>query len=181
MNEPGILLTLEENRTQLARVIDRFGWSIDDPSVRILDRSPVDVYVDELVYELLDSMEEVGARRIVIDSFTDLAHVSPDTTRLIEYVYSLVQRCSRIGVSLMFTYETVELFGISRISDYGISNISDNVVLLQHLPDGTEMKRAISVLKSRGTAPVTQIKEFTISPSGIELGEPVEANRLYRT
>jgi circadian clock protein KaiC len=178
--EPGVLLTLQENRTQLARILDRFGWSIDDPHVRILDRSPVDVYADELVYELLDAIEAVGARRIVVDSYTDLARVSPDRLRLNEFSYSLVQRCARRGVSLMFTYETVELFGISRISDYGISNISDNVVLLQHLPDGTEMKRAISILKSRGTAPTIGIREFTISPKGIELGEPVQASRLYR-
>jgi len=178
--EPGILLTLQENRTQLARVIDRFGWSIDDPSVCIMDRSPVDAYVDELVYQLLDAMQEFGARRIVVDSYTDLARLSPDRTRLREFTYSLIQRCARNGVSLMFTHETVELFGISRMSDYGISNISDNVVLLQHFPDGTDMKRAINVVKSRGTAPLTGIREFTISPKGIEVGEPVDANRLYR-
>lgn len=178
--EPGILLTLQENRTQLARMMSRFGWSIDDPRVRILDRSPVDVYVDELVYELIDCLDTVGARRIVVDSFSDLARASSDPTRLGDFTYSLVQRCARSGVSLMFTYETLELFGITRISDYGISNISDNVVLLQLLPDGAEMKRAISVLKSRATAPSTGIREFTISTEGIELGGPVNASRLYR-
>jgi circadian clock protein KaiC len=177
-DEPGVLLTMQENRTQLRRVMDRFGWRIDN--LCVLDRSPVDVYLDELVYELLDRIEEVGARRVVVDSYTDLARVSPDPTRLAEFTYSLVQRCARRGVSLMFTYETLELFGISRISDYGISNISDNVILLQHLPDGTEMKRAISVLKSRGTAPSIGIREFRISSEGIKLGEPVSADRLYR-
>jgi circadian clock protein KaiC len=116
----------------------------------------------------------------VVDSYTDLARVSADPTRLAEFTYSLVQRCARRGISLMFTYETVELFGISRVSDYGISNISDNVVVLQHLPDGTEMKRAISVLKSRATAPAIGLREFTISPAGIELGKPVPAERMYR-
>jgi circadian clock protein KaiC len=178
--EPGVFLTLQENRSQLARVAAPFGWTTDRPDVHILDRSPVDVYLDELVYELLDRVEEVGARRVVVDSYTDLARVSADPTRLAELTYSLVHRCARRGISLMFTYETVELFGISRISDYGISNISDNVVLLQHLPDGTEMKRAISILKSRGTAAAIGLREFTISPAGIELGEPVQANLIYR-
>lgn len=178
-NESGVLLTLQENRSQLVRVMGPFGWSIDRPDVQILDRSPVDVYLDELIYELLDRVEEVGARRVVVDSYTDLVRVSPDPTRLAEFTYSLVQRCARRGISLMMTYETVELFGISRISDYGISNISDNVLFLQYLPDGTEMKRAISVLKSRGTAPAMGLREFTISSAGIELGEPVPADRIY--
>jgi circadian clock protein KaiC len=135
--------------------------------------------LDELVYELLDRVEEVDARRIVLDSYTDLVRVSPDPTRLTEFTYSLVQRCARRGISLMFTYETVELFGLSRISDRGISNISDNVLFLQYLADGTEMKRAIGVLKSRGTAPDIGLREFTISSAGIGLGEPVPAHRIH--
>lgn len=179
-DEPGVLLTLQENRTQLARVMERFGWSIDRPGVRVLDRSPVDVYLDELVYELLDCIEETGARRAVVDSYTDLERVSADPTRLGELTYSLVQRCARNGVSLMFTFETPELFGITRISEHGISNISDNIILLQHLADGTDLKRALSVLKSRATAPTGGIREFSITPNGIELGEPVRADHLYR-
>lgn len=160
--------------------MSRFGWSIDDPRVHILNRSPVGVYVDELVYELLDRLDDIGARRIVVDGYNDLARASPDVTRLNEYLYSLVQRCARSGVSLMLTYETPDLFGISRISDYGISNICDNVILLQLLPDGTELKRVMSVLKSRATAASTAIREFSISTRGIELGQPVSAGRLYR-
>ena len=105
-DEPGVFVTLQENRTQLARVIGRFGWTIDDPNVTIMDRSPVDLYVDELVYELLDRIQEAGARRLVVDSLNDLIVAAPDPMRLREFLYSLVQRCARLGVSLMFTYET---------------------------------------------------------------------------
>ena len=136
-DEPGVFVTLQENRTQLARVIGRFGWTIDDPNVTIMDRSPVDLYVDELVYELLDRIHEVGARRLVIDSLNDLIVAAPDPMRLREFLYSLVQRCARLGVSLMFTYETMELFRITRLSELGMSHIADNVVLLQHVQDGS--------------------------------------------
>src|SRR4029078_9433801 len=61
--EPGVYVSLQENRMQIARLIARFGWTIDDPNVVIMDRSPVDLYLDELVYELLDRISEVGARR----------------------------------------------------------------------------------------------------------------------
>src|SRR5215211_644246 len=52
------------------------------------------------------------------------------STRFREFVYSLVQRCSRSGVSLLFTFESVELFQVTRLSEVGMSHISDNVVLL---------------------------------------------------
>jgi circadian clock protein KaiC len=178
--EPSIFLTLQENRTQLARVVGRFGWSIDDPYVTVMDRSPVDLYVDELVYEVLDQIHRVGARRLVIDSLNDLIVAAPDPVRLREFLYSLVQRCARLGVSVMFTYETMELFRISRLSELGMSHVADNVVLLQHVHDRSTMRRALTVLKSRGSVSSAVISEFHISADGITLGEPIDMSSTDR-
>jgi circadian clock protein KaiC len=172
-NEPGVLLTLQENRHQLTRIVERFGWSVDDPNVRIIDRSPVDVYIDELVYELLDIVNETGARRIVIYSFNDLDTSGSDPTRFLEFVYSLVQRCSHLGVSLMFTYEIAELFHTTRLSDKGISHIADNVVLLQYFQSGPGMKRSLTIIKSRGSSAANTTREFRIAPNGMTLGEAI--------
>ncbi len=177
-HEPGILVTLQENRIQLTRIIERFGWSIDDPMVTVMDQSPVDVYIDELVYELLDRIHAVSARRVVIDSLNDVSAAAPDRTRLREFLYSLVQRCAQLGVSLMFTHETVELFRISRISEFGMSHIADNVVLLQHIRDGSRMKRALSVLKTRGSTNSASVREFEIARDGITLGELIDLHAL---
>jgi circadian clock protein KaiC len=174
-NEPGVLLTLQENRHQLARIIERFGWSIDDPNVRVIDRSPIDVYVDELVYELLDIVKQFGARRIVIDSFNDLDTSGSDPVRFTEFVYSLVQRCSHLGVSLMFTYELAELFHTTRISDSGISHLADNVVLLQYVKHGPHMNRSLTIIKSRGSGATNTTREFRIADNGITLGDPIDA------
>jgi circadian clock protein KaiC len=178
LDEPGVFLTLQESRTQLARVIDRFGWAFDHPNVTIMDRSPIDVYVDELVYELLDRIRDVGARRVVIDSLNDLVVATPDPLRLREFIHSLVHRCARLGISVMFTYETMELFGITRLNEIGMSHIADNVVLLQHVQHGSEMRRALSVLKSRGSTHSALISEFKISTHGITLGEPIDLRTI---
>jgi circadian clock protein KaiC len=178
-DEPGIFVTLEENRTQLGRVIGRFGWSIDNPNVTIMDRSPVDIYIDELVYDVIDRIREVGARRVVVDSLNDLAAAAPDPTRLREFLYSFVQRCARLGVSVMFTYETMELFRVTQLSEFGMSHVADNVVLLQHVQDGSQMRRALTVLKSRGSMNSAVISEFKISVDGITLGEPLDLRKFW--
>jgi circadian clock protein KaiC len=49
------------------------------------------------VYELLDTVDRTGARRVVIDSPGDLGFVAGEEARYREYLYSLVQRCSRRG------------------------------------------------------------------------------------
>ncbi len=131
--EPGIIATLQENPIQLERVAEGFGWSLAEDGVELLYRSPVDLLVDQWVYELFAAVERTGARRILIDSLGDLAFAAGDEVRYREYLYSLVQRCSRRGVSLMLTFELADLFRVTRLSEMGISHVSDNVVLLQYL------------------------------------------------
>ena len=173
-----MFVTMQESRRQLARIVERFGWSIDDPRVTILDRSPVDMYIDELIYEVLVRLQSTGARRVVVDSLNDVMLASPDSIRLREFLYSFVQRCVQQDVSAMLTYETMELFRMTLLSEVGMSHIADNVVLLQHYQDGPEIKRALAVLKSRGSQNSNTIREFKISASGITLGDAVDLSKF---
>lgn len=179
-DEPGVLVTLQESRTQLARIVEGFGWSLTDRAVTVMDRSPVDVHIDELVYDLLDCIDETGARRIVIDSLNDLMIAAGDPLRFREFCYSLIQRLARAGISVMFTLEVPELFRITRLSELGMSHIADNVVLLQHLHSGDEMTRALTVLKTRGASHASTVREFQITPEGIALGETLDIETLLR-
>ncbi|HYM97525.1 MAG TPA: ATPase domain-containing protein, partial [Candidatus Sulfotelmatobacter sp.] len=128
--EPGILATFQENETQLGRIVQSFGWSLENDKVHVLGRSIVDMYLDEWVYELLDLIETTGARRVVIDSLPDLITTAGDPIRFREWISSLSQRCTRAGVSLMMIVEVPELFQLRRVSEQGLSHLTDNVVLL---------------------------------------------------
>ena len=120
---------------------------------------------------LFRSVERTGARRVLIDSLTDLQFAAPDEIRFREYMYSLVQRFSRQSVSLFMTSELPDLFEVTRLSEFGVSHLSDNVVLLQYIRDGSIVRRALSVLKTRASRHEPEIREFRIAPEGILLGE----------
>lgn len=177
LGDRGVLATLQENPTQLERIVRGFGWSLDHPAVHVMYRTPVDIYLDEWVYELLRTIERTGARRVMIDSLGDLRAAAGDEIRFREYIYSLLQRLTRQGVSVMMTQEIPELFGVTRLSEYGISHLSDNVVLLQYLRRDSQVKRAITVMKTRGSAHDPRILEFEITPSGFVLGERFAADQ----
>jgi circadian clock protein KaiC len=177
--EPGVLATLQEHPTQLARIVKGFGWSAEEEGVELMYRSPVDIYTDEWVYDLLEAVERTGARRVVIDSLTDLQFASPDQTRFREYMYSLVQRFSREGVSLFMTSELPDLFRVSRLSEFGVSHLSDNVVVLQYIRDGSTVRRALTVLKTRASRHEPEIREFKITREGILLGDPFDPTQRF--
>jgi len=170
--EPGLVATLQENPTQLGRIARGFSWSLADKHIMLMHRSPVDLYVDEWVYDLLDNVERGGVRRVLLDSLGDLRFASPDAARFREYTYSLLQRFSRGGVSVMMTYEVPELFGLTELTEHGASHLSDNVILLQYRLDAAEVRRTLTVLKTRSGGHDSRVREFQITPGGITLTGP---------
>ncbi|WP_214364438.1 ATPase domain-containing protein [Pseudonocardia sp. H11422] len=167
--ERGVIATMQENPVQLERTAQQFTWSLDDDEVTVMYRSPVDLHLDEWVYELFGAIEATGATRVLIDSLGDLQAASPDIPRFREYLYSLVQRCSRGGVTLLMTYEVPELLGLTRLSEGGVSHMADNVVLLQYRTHEQAVSRTLTVLKSRAARHDPRILEFEISSNGIAL------------
>jgi len=177
--EPGVLATLQEHPTQLGRIVEGFGWSTDEEGVELMYRSPVDMYTDEWVYDLLETVERTGARRVLIDSLTDLRLASPDEMRFREYMYSLVQRFSRQGVSVFMTSELPDLFHVGRLSEFGVSHLSDNVVLLQYVRDEATVRRGLTVLKTRASRHEPEVREFKITLEGIVLGDPFAPTQTF--
>ncbi len=169
--ETGLIATFQENPTQLERIANGFSWSLNDPGIELMYRTPVDLYLDEWVYDLLDTAHRVGARRVMIDSLGDLRASASDELRFREYIYSLLQRCARADISVVATQEVPELFGTSQLSEYGISHLSDNVILLQFLRGNSQLKRALTILKARGSGHDSGTREYEITPQGVRLGE----------
>ena len=167
--EPGVLATLQESRPLLDRVTAGFGWTIDTPGINVHSRSPVGLLVDEWLDEVLAVAEETQARRLVVDSIDDLSAAVGDESRFREYMYSLTQRCARLQISLLMTHEVPELTGLTRLSEFGLSHLSDNVVLLQYVPHADRLLRTITVLKTRASAHEPTRHEFVIAPQGITL------------
>ncbi|MGO9752826.1 MAG: RAD55 family ATPase [Solirubrobacteraceae bacterium] len=167
--EPGVIASMQENETQLQRVVGGFGWSLEERSVETMYRSPVDIHIDEWAYELLDTIDRVGAKRVLIDSLTDLLFAASEELRHREYLYSLTQRLSRQGVSLFMTSEIPDLFNIDRLSEIGISHLSDNLIVLQYVRSNATINRSLVVLKTRAGRHEPDIRQFTITEHGIHL------------
>ena len=125
---------------------------------------PNDIYVDQWFYRLLDTLESVNARRVVIDSLGDLAVACPDDKRFREFIYPLLNDCSRAGISAILTFESPELYGHTRLSERGVSHLSDNVILLQYVRKDAALSRALTVLKTRASDHLPQTHEYRDHP-----------------
>jgi circadian clock protein KaiC len=173
--EKALIATLEENPTQLARIVAGFGWdlkeTIDSGMLELMYVSPVEVYVDEFMLKVSETIEKKGIQRVLIDSLNDLEVSTQDPERFRNYMYALVQQMAVRGVSVIMTNEIRSLFATTYLSEYGISHMSDNVVLLHYIREESEVKRAIAVLKTRASSHDPTIRQFLITPEGITIGK----------
>jgi circadian clock protein KaiC len=177
--ERGLFAAMQENPVQLARTAAGFGWTLETDGIDVVHHVPVDLYIDEWMYEILDRLNRDNIRRLVIDSLGDLHNAASDARRFQEMFYSFVQRCSRLGVTVVMTLEVADLFGTTRLSDNGVSHLSDNVILLQYLRCDSQIRKALTVLKARASRHDPAVRQYTITDSGITLGKAFAAGQDF--
>ncbi len=167
--EPGVIATLQENTTQLQRMLVGLGWPIAHPAVQVMYRSPVDIYIDEWVYELLETVKHSGARRVMVDSLLDVRMAALEETRFLEFMYSLAQRLSRQGISLLTTYEMPSFVTGQNPSGAAMSHLADNLITIDYRHDHGTMKRSLTINKTRASSHSSDMCEFRIGPDGVTL------------
>jgi circadian clock protein KaiC len=173
--EKGLIATMQENPTQLQRIVRGFGWdlqeAIDSGMLTLRYISPVGSYIDEIVARVSEDARREGSQRVLVDSINDLA-AATDDTRFRDFMYSFVQYLAVNGISAFMTHEIRDLFSTTVFSRYGISHMSDNVLLLNFVRADTEIKRSIAVIKTRASSHDPGMRQFLITPDGIVIGEP---------
>ncbi len=176
--EPGVYVTFQETMGHLNSSAKKFGWDLEEMErsnlLKVLYSSPVEMSVDQHTEMIRNVASDIGAKRLVIDSLSDIEIATPDKIRFRDYVYSLVSHFRAQGITSILTTEIPELFGTLQLSSQGISFVSDNVILLRYVEMGSRLTRAISVLKMRGSDHDKHMREFEITSDGVHILEAFE-------
>jgi circadian clock protein KaiC len=169
--EHAIFATFQENPTQLTRMVTSLGWPTATPAVEVMYRSPVDIYIDEWVHDLLHAVDRARARRVVIDGLTDLQMAAVDDSRYREFMYSLTQRFSRQGVTLLTTLETQDPGSDGELSRFALTHLADNAISLNYDRDRGHpaASRSLAIIKTRASSHDTAVHHFTINDRGISI------------
>jgi len=163
--ERGLLVTFQENPSQLARICRSLGWREDEvPNCGALDvmyTSPVELQIDSIVGEIFRRIDESGIRRVVIDAIGDLVNASRDALRFRDYTYALTQRFARQGVTAMLLVETARAQ-----SGPEVAPMVDNILVLEMML-GDDLQRTIRIIKTRGSGHDGRRLPLAISSRGI--------------
>lgn len=174
--EPGVLAVFEKRPDEYSQTPPggrTFGKMVQDGKVGVIHSRPLDLSIDETLYEIVEQVERLKARRLVVDSLSgfELALAPTFREEFRESLYRMVAVLTGMGVTMMMTAELEDSYTDLRFSPHGTAFLTDVIIMQRYIELQGRLRRVISVVKVRGSAHSNEIRTFEITRSGIAIGE----------
>jgi len=176
--ETAIAAVFEERPQEYTTRAKSFGLDLETPQkegkLHILYLRPLDLSVDETMQEILDTVQKLGAKRLVIDSLAgfEMALAPGFREDFRESLYRMMGALTGIGVTILSTVETTESLNVSHFSSYSISFLTDDIVRLRYVEIEGQLRMILTVIKMRGGKHSRDIREYEITDNGVVIIGP---------
>lgn len=182
LREPCLYFGFYEPPARLLEAGEQIGLDlrphVDAGTVDVLWQPSLRYGLDELGERLLDNVRRRGVRRVVIDGIDGFRLASLYPERTIRFVTALANELRALDATVILTEETQKIFGPEvEVRIEGLSALVDNIVLLEYLGVGAELRRFLSILKQRGSQHEHGIRELRITSRGVELAADAASAR----
>ncbi len=176
--EPGVLISFEESAEELAQNVRSLDLDLDDLVSRGLvvvdhvrvDRAEIEEAgefdLDGLFIRLELAVQEVGARRVVLDTIEALFAGISNEPILRSELRRLFRWLNDHGLTTVVTAER----GEGQLTRHGLEEyVSDCVILLDHRVTRHVSTRRLRVVKYRGSSHGTNEYPFIIGDTGLSV------------
>lgn len=174
--EPGVVVAFEEYPEEyLARLglIDADLSPSELSRLKVIYLRPLDLSVDETLWEILEGVRAVGAAWVVIDSLSGFEIALAPTFRddFRESLYRLVGALTATGVTVVMTAEVLQAQADVRFTSEKVSFIADDIVAQRYVEIDGELRTVVTVVKMRGSQHSREFRFYEITPAGAVVGE----------
>lgn len=185
-NQATVFIALEESVTQVKKTAKQHGMDFEswqaDKKLDFVTAELIDIYPDKLLYDVVNCIERLGARRVVFDSISSMENAAFDRTRVRQFLLQLIAYFKKRGITCVMTYLTTELFGAeagqllsgTASTEMGLSSMVDAIMLLRYVERDQMVKKLLTILKLRGSPHEKGIMEFEVKEGGIVIGDRFE-------
>lgn len=183
--EKGAYIALDEKPEIVRRRAKPFGWDLRDLEldnhIAILDayatlaKLPTSEKIKVLgplettsfITGILETLEKVGAKRVVIDSITAFAYQFGDPKKIRDVILRVFALLRELKCTTIITSEVEE----GQLSRWGVEEfLADGVIRLYPFTEGKKnQSRALRIIKMKGTKHPLELIPFKINENGINL------------
>lgn len=170
--EPGVIAAFEKSPSQLLGN-RKLHSLVQAGQVGVIDTRSLDLSIDETLHDLIEMITRMKAKRVVIDSLSgfELALAPEFSEDFRGSLYRMVAELTDMGVTVLMTSELEDRYTDLRFSPFGSAFLADAIIVQRYIEIAGQFKRAISVVKVRGSQHSKDIRLFDITDDGIVLGE----------
>lgn len=190
--ENGILVSLDENKNHFYSEMNKFGWDFkkaeEEKKFSFIDATRISrvailkekmlkeesgslrgkqLQIDRLIEELQEKIQQLQAKRVVIDTLASLFYRFTDPIERRTAGIDLIEALSDLGITVIVTTELGQL-GLER-KTLDEEFMVHGVIMMQTLYSGGTTTRGLQVLKMRSVSTNTNLVPYTIDKNGIEI------------
>jgi len=169
--ENGLYVSIEEDPKKLKTYGANFGWKdipeLEEKGKLGFLRVPPTERKFDIVEKVKEKVQEMDAKRLVIDSLSAIYLAFEDIT---QFVYSFVNVLEELNLTSIFITDSPP--GSINLTKDGVSEfVCDGVIQLQLNDSSKVINRTLAIKKMRGTiiSPGMNLLKFT--KTGLEVGE----------
>jgi circadian clock protein KaiC len=148
----------------------KVGTGPGEITIRQID--PAEISPGEFAAIVRKSVEEDGARVVIIDSLNGYMNAMPQDNFMAAQLHQLLTYLSNKGVTTFMVIAQSGMLG-SPVSPIDASYLADSVVMLRYFEHNGAIRKAISVMKKRTGGHEDSIRQLWFDENGIHLSEPL--------
>ncbi|MET0982419.1 MAG: ATPase domain-containing protein [Telluria sp.] len=169
--EKGVAVYFEKGTPRLRNA--ELAEMVQSGAVSVLESRLLDLTIDELIDELLTTLQRTGATRLVIDSLSEFGlYMAPEFHADLRLaVFRLLSMVAKSGVSAIVTIGHDDIFTELSFGKSNIGYLTDAIVALRYAEVDGKLHKFMSVVKVRGSAHSTDLREYRITSEGIDVDE----------
>jgi circadian clock protein KaiC len=147
-------------------------------TLELLYIRPLDLSVDETMQAILDAVERVGAKRLVIDSLIGFEMaLSPGFREdFRESLYRMIGALTGAGITILSTVEVEDTFTALPFSQYVISFLTDDIIRMRYVEINGQLRKVLVIIKMRGSNHSKDIREYVLTDKGLAILTPRETD-----
>lgn len=178
--ERSLYLAFEESPEQLER--NAASWGLDLAAqvaagrLRIESAYPETDTLEGHLARIKQLLAEFAPDRVAVDSLSALERVAGSELAYRQFLVGLTASLKHAGAMTLYTAASNSLVGSDTAAGLHVSTLTDTILVMRYVESGSAVRRALTVLKMRGSGHDRAVREFDVGPGGLRIGKPFADN-----
>lgn len=172
IGERVLYLSFEESPQALIKNIKSAGIDLDSYKssglLKLIGAMPEITGAEEHLLTMIDNVEKFRPQHVIIDAISACERMGGRQAAY-EFLMRLMNYLKSDGITTIMTNQTAGTKSHIEISGNGISSMVDTVIFLSYRYGEKDVRRTISILKSRGSSHSKNINEYEITNNGFKI------------